>query len=88
VGLLLGLNVDFDQTPPSGTPTVTSAAVGLWDSAIWDTSNWGGAYTINKSWQTVGGVGYCAALHLKAASSSSGMKWQSTDYVYEQGNGL
>jgi hypothetical protein len=88
VGLLLGLNVDFDQTPPAGSPTVTSNPVGLWDSAVWDSSNWGGSYTINKSWQTVGGIGYCAAIHLKASSSSSGMKWQSCDYVFEAGSGL
>ena len=88
VGVSLGLNVDFDQTAPTSATTVTAAPLGIWDSGTWDVSNWGGGYTINKSWQTVGGIGYCAALHMKVASSLSGMKWQSVDYVYEAGNGL
>ena len=88
VGISLGLNVDFDQTAPTSVTTVTAAPLGIWDSGSWDVSNWGGNYTINKSWQTVGGIGYCAALHMKVASSLSGMKWQSVDYVYERGNGL
>lgn len=88
VGLLLGLNLDFDQTPPIGVPAVAGATVGLWDVATWDTGTWGGGYTINKSWQTVGGVGYCAALHMKASSKASGVKWMSVDYIYERGQGL
>jgi hypothetical protein len=88
IGLVLGLNVDFDTTAPTGTPSVTSSSSGTWDSALWDTGSWGGNFTISKGWQSVGGVGYCAALHMKAASNSSGLKWQSTDYVYERGNGL
>ena len=89
VGYLLGLNLDFDQTAPTGLPTASGVTVGLWDTALWDTVGvWGGGFTINKSWQTVGGVGYCAALHMKVASSSSGVKWQSVDYIFEMGQGL
>jgi hypothetical protein len=88
IGLLLGLNVDFDQAAPAGSPSVTSQDWGVWDTSLWDVGVWGSNYTINKSWQTVGGIGYCAALHMKASSRSSGLKWQSVDYVFESGNGL
>ena len=88
VGLLLGLNLDFDQTPPTGLPTVANVPVGLWDSSQWDVGVWGGGFTINKAWQTVGGVGYCAALHIKVSTQLSGFKWQSTDYTFEAGIGL
>ncbi len=88
VGILLGLNLDFDQTAPTGLPTIAPIAVGLWDSATWDVSNWGGSFTISKGWQSVGGVGYCAALHMKASAQSSGFKWQSVDYIFERGQGL
>lgn len=88
VGLLLGLNLDFDQTAPVGVPAVAGANVGLWDIATWDTGTWGGGFTINKAWQTVGGVGYCAALHMKASSKASGVKWMSVDYIFEVGSGL
>jgi len=88
VGLVLGLNLDFDQTPPIGSPSVTSSTSATWDSGTWDSGTWGGSFTISKGWQSVGGVGYCAALHIKAASMSSGLKWQSTDYIFERGQGL
>jgi hypothetical protein len=88
VGLVLGLNLDFDTTAPTGAPSVSSSTAGAWDSALWDTGTWGGSFTISKNWQTVGGVGYCAALHIKAASNSSGLKWQSCDYVFERGQGF
>jgi len=87
VGLVLGLNLDFDQTAPTGTPSVTASTSGTWDSSTWDSGTWGGSFTISKGWQSVGGVGYCAALHIKAASSSSGLKWQSSDYCFEKGQG-
>jgi hypothetical protein len=88
VGVLLGLNIDFDQSPPTGTPSVSQSNIPLWDTATWDTSVWGNNYTIQKSWQTVGGVGYCAALHMKVAGLYSGLRWQSVDYIFERGIGL
>ena len=89
VSVLLGLNLDFDQTPPTGTLSSSPVTGSFWDSAVWDSSLWSsGAYTINKNWQTVGGIGYCAGLHIKAGSLSSGLKWQSVDYVLEPGQGL
>ena len=88
VGVVLGLNLDFDQSAPIGVPTTSGTSPSLWDTALWDQGTWGGSYTINKNWQSVGGVGYCAALHMKAASTTSGMKWQSVDYIFESGSGL
>lgn len=88
VGVLLGLNLDFDQSPPTGSPSFSPITVGLWDSALWDAGVWGGGLTIQKNWQTIGGVGYCAALHMKIASNSAQLRWQSVDYIYEMGTGF
>jgi hypothetical protein len=88
VGVLLALNVDFDQTPPVGTPTFSTSSAGVWDSALWDIGIWGGSLTIRKDWQTVGGIGYTGALHMKTTSSTANLSWQATDYIYQNSSGF
>lgn len=88
LGALLGINVDYDQTAPTGSPTFQVATSGVWDSSLWDQATWGGDLSIVKSWQTVGAVGYAAALHIKTASRNANMRWQATTYLYESGVGL
>jgi hypothetical protein len=55
-----GINTDFDTTQPLGVPTYTPTTAGKWDSGLWDVATWGGDPVIQKNWQTVSGVGYCA----------------------------
>jgi hypothetical protein len=88
LGLLLGFNIDFDITPPSGTPTFSGSGSGTWDNAIWDTGTWGGALTIRKDWQTIGGVGYTGALHMKTLSVGANIEWSGTNYTYQAGSGF
>jgi hypothetical protein len=88
LGVLLGLNVDYDTTAPIGTPTFSPVSVGTWDVGIWDVDTWGGNLTIRKDWQTVGGVGYSAALHMKTQSSTANVQWAATDYTYQVGSGF
>lgn len=87
-GITLNVNIDFKNEAPTGTPTFSPATAALWDSAIWDSAVWGGELSIKKDWQTVSGVGYCAAIHFKTASSNAIINWSSTDFVYEAGRGL
>lgn len=87
-GVLLGINTDYDITAPTGTPTFTATAAATWDSAVWDASVWGGSYSIKKDWQTIGGIGNVAALHLVTASQGVNIRWASTVYVYEVGGVL
>ena len=82
--ILLGVNVDFDTTPPTGTPSFSagSAMPGLWDVAVWDGINtWGGDLATKRDWQTAFGLGYCIAAHMKGASRNYELHWISTDYV-------
>jgi hypothetical protein len=88
LGILLGLNVDFDQTAPVGVPTFPPVSTAVWDASTWDSGLWAGDLTIKKGWQTIGGVGYCAAIHIKGSTGSAQVWWQSTDYVYEMGSGF
>ena len=88
LGILLGLNVDYDITAPIGTPTFSPTSLGTWDSALWDIGIWGGTLAIRKDWQTVGGVGYSGALHMKTQSSTANLQWASTNYMFQAGSGF
>jgi hypothetical protein len=88
VGILLSLNVDFDTSSPVGTPTFSAGSVATWDSALWDIGIWGGGLTIRKDWQTVGGVGYTGALHMKTQSSIASLQWSGTNYIFQSGSGF
>jgi hypothetical protein len=88
LGILLGLNTDFDQTAPTGTPTFTASTSATWGTSTWGTGTWGGGMTLKKNWQTIGGIGYTGALHIISASKSANMRWQATTYLYENGFGL
>lgn len=84
-GFLFGLNTDFDTTPPTGVPTTISSTAGQWGSAKWGTGTWGGNPVMQKAWQSVLGIGYCAAIHLKAATKSGSIEWSATDFAYKPG---
>lgn len=86
--ILLGINVDYDTSSPTGSPTFSGSYAGTWDSSVWDGATWGGAPQIKKDWQTVSGLGYTAAMHIKTASFNSVVQWFGTDYVFEAASGL
>jgi len=88
VGVLLRLNVDFDIQEPVGSPTFSPTTSATWDSSLWDTGIWSGGFTLRKDWNTIGGIGYCAALYLKVQTNSAQLRWQSVDYVAEAGTGV
>lgn len=88
VGVLLRLNTDFDIQEPVGSPTFSPGTVATWDAAVWDTALWSGGLTLRKDWNTIGGIGYSAALNLKVQSNSAQLRWQSVDYVFEKGAGI
>lgn len=85
VGFNFGLNTDFDETPPTGVPTFVSSTAGAWDVALWDVGVWGGDPVLQKAWQTVNGYGYCAAIHLVAATNTGRCEWSATDFAFKRG---
>lgn len=80
---LFGLNVDFQDADITTSTTITNPA-GLWDVGLWDLALWGGD-TIYKSWQSIQGIGFCAALRIKISSTTITLTWAATDYVFEVG---
>jgi hypothetical protein len=88
IGLLLGINVDYETSAPVGAPVFSSSGTGVWDVSLWDAALWGGDPAISKDWQTVYGLGYTAAMHIKMASKDAVVQWYGTDYVFEVASGL
>lgn len=87
-GFVFGINTDFDTTPPTGVPTFSATTAASWDVSKWDTGVWGGDPAIQKQWQTVSGLGYCAAMHILAATNIGRIEWSATDYAYKRGGVL
>jgi len=85
--ILANVSTDFQEQNNLGAVQFNPGAyaVGLWDAAIWDQATWGGTLTVNKDWQGVSGIGYCAGLNLSIASQNIEVHWASTDFVFEPG---
>jgi hypothetical protein len=80
---LFGLNTDFDDTAPTGTPTFIGAAGSTWDSGTWDSAMWSGDPAIQKLWQGVNGIGNCAAVHMIASTATGRIDWSATDFAFK-----
>jgi hypothetical protein len=85
--VLCAINTDFDTQSQLGQVAFNPSAltVGVWDVATWDNNFWGGTLTVNKDWQGVSGIGYCASISLNVASKGIEVHWASTDFVMEAG---
>lgn len=85
IGLVMGMNTDFDMTAPTGVPTFVQSTAGKWGSALWGSGLWGGNPVIQKAWQTVFGIGRAGAPHLVGASNNGQLQWSATDYAFKLG---
>lgn len=85
LGISYGANIDFDNSDVTGVPSVIPSTYGVWDSGLWDVALWGGDLTIQRQWQYLSGIGYCAAFRMKTASSGTRGQLSSIDYVFEIG---
>lgn len=77
----LGLNLDFSNTLPSGTPTFSTTAGAIWDTAKWDVGMWSSGPTVQKYWQTIYGVGFSATAYMQIATTVSSVSVLSFDWV-------
>jgi hypothetical protein len=87
-GLIYGINIDFDQSPVTASPSFTPSTVGTWDVSNWDTGLWGGGLSIQKGWQWASGLGYWGAFRLAGSSRGIQIQFSSIDYLFEPGGVL
>ena len=83
--LKVGMNYDFEDTPPPDLITISGASAGVWDTGTWDNSVWGGNPTVNAEWYSICGEGLAAAIFIETAAKGIELRLVSTDYVYEVG---
>jgi hypothetical protein len=89
MGIVSGLNIDFNFNEPISTPSFGTSPVGVWGISKWSSgAKWGASNTVRNAWQTSGGIGYCAGTHVSTASNAASVEWQSTTHIFEVGNGL
>jgi len=84
----LALNTDFQTKIPTATPTFGSVNGAIWNVALWNVSSWSSGLAIQKSWQTVGGIGFSATIYLTLAAKGVSVNLLSIDYVYNVGGVL
>ena len=70
---LVTLNVDFQDSIPSGVPSTNTNSAIYWNQFNWDAAYWPPAETTSSNWVSVSGIGYCAAVRLRAVASVSGI---------------
>lgn len=82
------MNVDFQQSRTTVSPSFTPSGGAGWNTATWDVDAWTSANQLVRKWQTVTGVGTAGGLRVVTLTSNLTCKWQATDFVYEVGGVL
>lgn len=86
LNFLTGFDVDFNQTPITGTASYTSTSSATWDTSLWDSAVWTTGLEVVSKWTSPNdNIGFCVAGKLKVNTNSKTIRWQSCDYVYETG---
>ena len=83
--IVVGVNVDFELLSNINPIALPAYSAGVWDTATWDSGLWGQDLSVSATWQGITGIGYCAAIQFKSASSNTQIQWTSTDVVFQTG---
>lgn len=83
--ILIGVDVDFIATTPTGSVTLPQSVGAQWDVGTWDQAQWGGDIQLIKDWYGAEGVGFAGAFHMSIKSSQSNVRLSAIAYVFEPG---
>lgn len=79
--LQIGVNLDYGDTVPSSTIALSAEAGDPW-GGIWSVE-WSGANFVYKGWNSLRGIGFCAAPRIKVQSDEVNLTWSASDIVFE-----
>ena len=83
----IGASVDFDRgLPPLAPGTITQAGT-AWDTAAWDTFEWGSGLGRFRHWRGVNVKGSAISVHISSFTRTDQISWFSSDVVYDQVTG-
>ena len=82
----IAIAVDFEEAP-SLSPILSTGVEGDdWDVSDWDISDWASGGVVQKSWQTVSGIGHVGAMAIQTLTEKqSDVRWYSTVFTVEYG---
>jgi len=89
IALSLGLNIDFDDLEVASPTSASPLEASLWDTGVWDSAIWGSdSYTLGE-WESIpADPGVAASLLVYSASQGVSVHWDSTNFIFQEGNGL
>lgn len=79
------INTDFQQNRTTVAPSFTANVGSPWDTSPWDTSSWTQGDNLVHKWQTVTGIGFAAGIRVVTQTQNLSVRWNSTDFVFENG---
>ena len=82
----LEINVDYEDRLPQDVPTFSGADTAPWNISPWNVTPWSRGAQIQRGWQSVNGVGYCAAANMKTSGVPELMSVHAFDYIFEVGD--
>lgn len=86
--ILANLNVDFQETAPTGTISASAPANSLWGTAMWGSGIWGGSQTVVINWISPQALGYCASVRMTITVNGSTFILNSFDVQMQRGGAL
>lgn len=86
LNFLTDIDVDFQDTPITGSATYTVVSGALWDVGLWDQGYWAAGLEVVKGWTSPNEYqGGCASGKIKVTTNSLDVQWHSSDYIFEKG---
>lgn len=82
------INWDYDLSEPTAALSTTTTTAGVWDTATWDNSVWGGGLRSNYSIQSATGSGWVGAPVFKSSTIGMEIELVSNDISVEIGGFL
>lgn len=85
-GFSVGIDLDFGTDGAMGEIVTVAGNGAVWGVSQWGSSQWGGSGgRITKSWQTVGGVGFAAAVKFRVRANGQSCTINSFDVAASPG---
>jgi hypothetical protein len=84
----ISINVDFEQTEPTGITTYSTTSTSAWDVSDWDVSDWASDGTIQKYWVSQPAIGFSASISMKLSVADIEVRLMATDFLFETGGVL
>ena len=83
----MDLEVDYDNTPPTNQPEITTGPSGGadWNTATWDVDFWAQSVIPRQNWQGITGLGRIGAPRIRVSISGAAFSITGVDVIYELG---